>query len=939
MVAYDANSKRLAVAAQDSGASLQSAPNSPLFNAINLGDGTNVAVNDRTLSGLSAIYSSSYNFGLLSRMIVNAQGQVVSPSPDPVNNPGGVPITCNSGRDCTNVTHAGSNFSAPFVLNKIDPALIAMGGDTDVFVGRDTLSGSNGVGASSVDLRLKDLGTTAGPSVITYGTTNDTRAIAVGASAGGVGTGGPGQVWFSTTNAAGSLNQLTSYAGDTPTSIVFDTRIQSRIFVADSVNLYYTQNAGGGATFNTLTSNLPAGFARPTSVEFIANNGVNALLVGGLNTPLTCMSAPNGCVISSTQSPITVADSNSNGNLSGWRAFGQGLPNALVYQLLYNPTADVLSVASVGRGVWQLYDVTSNFPQATVLQFGLADNNSNPNASLLTDGTVGSRPLVKYGTGTLTITGDATYSGMTTVNGGTLKVDGTISNTSNVTVNSTGMLTGAGTVDPLAVTIKAGATFAPGTAGVPGTSMKVVGNLALQSGALYVVQLNATTSTFANITGTASLGGTVLAVFASGTNVPARQYTILQSTGLNGTTFASLETANRTNFNASLGYTADDVLLNIDAALGAGTALNVNQQNVANGLNNFFNSGGILPANFATVFGLTGSSLASSLSQLSGEVATDAEHGAFQMMDQFLGLMLDPFVDGRLGSSNGQAMAFAPDEQASLPPDIALAYASIIRKAPQQPTFDQRWTAWGAAYGGSNTTNGNAAVGSGNVAASTFGFAAGMDYHVTSDTLLGFALAGGGLGWGVSGGGSGRSDAFQAGVYAITRTGPAYLSGALAFTNHWFTTTRSAVGDPLTANYDGQSFGARIEGGYRYAVLPTFSVTPYAALQAQDFHTPNYCELDFTGGGFGLCYAAMNATDVRTELGTRLDHPMLVAGMPLVIRGRLAWAHDFVRSPSIGAAFQSLPGSGTPPPRRSRSAETRSWCRPRCRRSSANRNR
>ena len=54
----------------------------------------------------------------------------------------------------------------------------------------------------------------------------------------------------------------------------------------------------------------------------------------------------------------------------------------------------------------------------------------------------------------------------------------------------------------------------------------------------------------------------------------------------------------------------------------------------------------------------------------------------------------------------------------------------------------------------------------------------------------------------------------------------------------------------------------------------------------------------------------MNATDVRTELGTRLDHPMLVAGMPLVIRGRLAWAHDFVRSPSIGAAFQSLPGSG-----------------------------
>ena len=80
-------------------------------------------------------------------------------------------------------------------------------------------------------------------------------------------------------------------------------------------------------------------------------------------------------------------------------------------------------------------------------------------------------------------------------------------------------------------------------------------------------------------------------------------------------------------------------------------------------------------------------------------------------------------VDGRLGSGNGQAMGLAPDEQASLPPDIALAYASILKKAPPQPTFDQRWTAWAAAYGGSNSANGNAAAGSSNVTANTFGFA------------------------------------------------------------------------------------------------------------------------------------------------------------------------------------------------------------------------
>ena len=107
-----------------------------------------------------------------------------------------------------------------------------------------------------------------------------------------------------------------------------------------------------------------------------------------------------------------------------------------------------------------------------------------------------------------------------------------------------------------------------------------------------------------------------------------------------------------------------------------------------------------------------------------------------------------------------------------------------------------------------------------------------MDYHFTPYTVVGFALAGAGTNWGLANAlGTGRSDALQAGVYGITWFGPAYLAGALAFANHWFTTNRSALGDQLTASFDGQSYGARLEGGYRYAVLPTLGVTPYGAVQ------------------------------------------------------------------------------------------------------------
>ena len=79
----------------------------------------------------------------------------------------------------------------------------------------------------------------------------------------------------------------------------------------------------------------------------------------------------------------------------------------------------------------------------------------------------------------------------------------------------------------------------------------------------------------------------------------------------------------------------------------------------------------------------------------------------------------------------------------------------------------------GGAYGGSNRTSGDpAVVGSHDLSASAAGFAGGLDYHLSRDSVVGFALAGGGTNWSLAQGfGGGRSDAFQAGVYGATRSG------------------------------------------------------------------------------------------------------------------------------------------------------------------------
>ena len=86
-------------------------------------------------------------------------------------------------------------------------------------------------------------------------------------------------------------------------------------------------------------------------------------------------------------------------------------------------------------------------------------------------------------------------------------------------------------------------------------------------------------------------------------------------------------------------------------------------------------------------------------------------------------------------------------------------------------------------------------------------------------------------------------------------------------------------------------------------------VTPYAAIQAQSFHTPGYSETDAIANGFALAFGSRDATDTRSELGARFDRALAVyPNAVLALRGRS-------RGRTIGSAirlqpvFQSLPGA------------------------------
>jgi outer membrane autotransporter protein len=538
--------------------------------------------------------------------------------------------------------------------------------------------------------------------------------------------------------------------------------------------------------------------------------------------------------------------------------------------------------------------------------------------------------LTKIGSGTLVLNADLSFFyGSLFVNGGTVVVNSDMSAATQAVAYAGGTLAGAGI---LPTTFINGGTLSPGD-GTTGNiaALTIMDQVTFTKDGTYRVDvapggpgpvLGLADYTLINSSGTAStLAGIVNAVGMGGTGYKVGTiYPILVGPdGFNGR-------FDRLFVSGSFGSTRPIITYNdplnpqwVNIELIQGevssqltSAKTYNQIEVARALDNALLKGADFGP-FTPLYNLTGDTFLKALDQISGEANTGIFQSVYQSVSNFISSMLNPFNNGR--SLFGPATPYAPED------DDVDAYAAkrkISRQAQQAMAAampvkaasarDNRYAVWANGYGGQTSIDGNGVVGSHQTNVRGYGFAAGLDFRVAPEALVGFAMAGGGSSWGLSG----RTDNFHAGVYGSLRYGPAYLSAAMAYGHHWVSTKRNVVMPgfaTLESDYDANSFGGRIEAGYRYG-LGSFGLTPYAALQASVVRLSGYSENATAGNNaFALQYGSQSDNLFRTELGSWFDHSRVIPGGVLTLRARAAWAHDEGANRSMTGAFPFLPGS------------------------------
>ncbi len=518
--------------------------------------------------------------------------------------------------------------------------------------------------------------------------------------------------------------------------------------------------------------------------------------------------------------------------------------------------------------------------------------------------------LIKTGAGTLTLSGTNTYTGTTTINGGALAVTGSI--VSQVLVGTGGSLGGSGRV---------GATTVEGTLGL-GTpqTLTVDGNLVFASTGVYRAGIRGPVADRIEVTGSATLAGTLRPQTLGGTYTFNTPHTILNAAaGLVGT-FATFD---RSLVGAGLvvtvSYSGNTVELVLAPGTLAGLAENPSaatvttttngnsttttvtapttpgvgdrsdRVRVATAIDNAV-AGGASAAPVFKVFNAAADDIGDDLEQLVGEIHTSVDEMGVQSSRLFLGAMTDIHRAGRTLAGKG---------------------------VPAPSAAGPVYSVWGSLLGSLGSIDGDAEIGTSRATTHASQVVTGFDVRLNPTMLFGVAVSAGNAGGRLSDGlGSASADVVQAGTYAAIRSGALSLAGAAAFSWMDVTTHRSiAVLDmpDVAARYRPTLWSGRIEAAFEAVRFAEVGVSPFAAFELQSMNTPGFVERETLAGGAasgGLTVTGRSGVlNTRSVVGVDLRGGVDLWGFAVNGFARAGWAHAYAQGTSIAVSLTDVSGS------------------------------
>lgn len=462
--------------------------------------------------------------------------------------------------------------------------------------------------------------------------------------------------------------------------------------------------------------------------------------------------------------------------------------------------------------------------------------------------------LIKSGAGQLLLSGANTYRGPTTVNGGLLTVNGSL--TSAVTVNNSGTLGGSGRIG--ALTANSGGRVAPGNS--IGT-LNVAGDVTLNSGSTYAVELSPTSSDRIVAGGTATVSGASVSLAlenspsllssAEAQSLLGRQYTILQAAGGVQGQFAAV-VPNYLFIGGALDYAASGIQLNIqrNATSFASVGQTPNQRSVAAAVEGLGAGNSVYES---VLRAPTQASAQQAFQQLSGEIYPALGTMLINDSRQLRDAVGERLHDESATRSNGWIKALG---------------------------------AWGSTDSSHDTAGYNTSIG---------GLLAGVDGALDEQTRIGLVTgySDSSLSMGSGTHSSAKVDSYHLGAYAGHDLGAWRLSTGAAYSWHRGDVKRDLQYDEVSAKQkaklDATTTQVFAEAAYRLQLQP-LALEPFANLTYLHLDTEGFTE---KGDAAALKSSGDQRDVVLSTLGVRASKTFhLSSQQALDVSARLGWQHS-----------------------------------------------